>query len=180
MTFNVVAHSHYQGSLGGDWHRDLHICVDHLVDQSVQVWFRTNALTGAIERAAQCVAAKLVLHGQACQPEAYIASWRYALQQQDAYTLESFFQDFDVSLQVCLPLPGAQHQHWLSPEFKQARERLFGAQCGQSTTVIACAADIVQAMKVLAGVTAYGLIPRSLTDCVTVTPRVAAVQLAVA
>ncbi len=180
MTSNVLGHSHYQGTLGGDWHRDLHICVDHLVDRSVQVWFRTNALTGVIERAAQCVSAKLVLHGQACQPEAYIASWRCALQAQDAYSLESFFRDFDVSLQVCLPLPGAQHQHWLSPEFKQARERLFGAQCGQSTTVIASAADIVHAMKVLAGVTAYGLIPGSLTQSATVTHRVASVRLVAA
>lgn len=175
---NVVAHSHYQGPQGGGGCSDLHICVDHLVDHNVQVWIRTNSLTGVIERAAQCVDGTLVLHGQACQPETYISSWRRALQDQAAYTLESFFRDFHVSMQVRLPMPGDSHQHWLSPEFRQARERLFGAQTGQATTVITNAADIAQAMKVLVGVTAYGLIPRSLTNSLTITHRVAAMQLA--
>lgn len=169
---NVVAHSHYQGPYAGhrgaDVSCDLHVCVDHMDDGSVQMWIRKNALTGVIERSARCVDASLVLHGQACEPEAYIASWRCALQRQQHCSLEAFFAEYDVLMQVRLPGHGDSHQHWLSPEFKPARQHLFGAQVGQATATITSTADIAHAMKVLVGVTAYGLIPKSLTDSLTV------------
>lgn len=168
---NVVAMGYYSGSIqrhGDDAPHTLHVCLDILDNgQCVPALRTTTALSGVVARSTLCVDNAIRLHGQICTPEQYIALWREVLAGPQL-TLTAWLQGFEVRTTMDLPAHHARHEPWLTPLFKPARARLFGTGAGPCSTQIRTADDIRDAVVVIQGLAAFGMVRKTLTDTLSV------------
>lgn len=170
---DVVGMSYFHGPLGQPFTTALHVCIDHLADGGLaQSLYTGAALVQPILRAARCVRGNLTLHGQACTPAQYIAAWRAVQAQRPQFTLDAWFTGYSTTTTMELAAPGATHAHWLSPVYRQACARLFGANPhGVCTAQISRVQDIHDAITVLHGRAAFGLAEQTLNETLQVHRR---------
>lgn len=160
----------------------LHICVEHHADHTHTAVLRTaSALSGVVARSAGCVDGRILMNSAPCTPEAYIGLWRETLRVSEKQTIQAWLDSYAVTTTVELPKPGRQHATWLSPIFKHARERLFGAQSGPGCIAqLHTPAEILIAAHVIRGLTAFGLDAPTLTQTLEVKQQHNRMQLAAA
>ena len=178
-TEDVVQMSYYRGSLGPDFCTDLYVCVERLANgQTVASINAMSPLSQVVRRGALCVRGSIILDGQPCMSEQYIARWRNVQAYQPTASLDAWFATDVIETTVYLPAPDATHHVWLSPLYPGARDRLFGAGAFGAVTARLCSrADLLDAKRVITGLAAYGITNQSLNKTLRVSARAAQTNL---
>lgn len=165
--------SYFSGRIGSSLPTTLHVCIDHLRDgRLIQTLHTGAALVQPILRARLCVRHELMLHGEPCTPVDYIAAWRTVQARTPQATLQAWLAEFQTTITMDLPQPGAKHAYWLSPVYHQAVRRLFAAEPhGHCTAEIRRPDDILDAVAVQHGLAAFDFPLRDLNAVIQTRTR---------